>query len=66
MYGSVHSSDYNSRQGSAMQIDNRNDGLTTANEDIEPNEINTEVEIQNTVHHKAIIKARNENYVEFR
>lgn len=32
----------------------------------ESNEITGEIEIQNTVHHKAIIKARNENYLEFK
>ena len=36
-----------------------------AAEEIEANEVNTEVEIQNTAHHKAIIKARNEHYVEY-
>ena len=30
------------------------------------NEISSEVEIQNTAHHKAIIKARNENYTMFK
>ena len=34
-------------------------------EEIEANEINTDVEIQNTPHHKAIVKARNEHYMEF-
>lgn len=64
IYGSVDKNDYNSRQSSALgAIDNRPDGQA---EEIEPNEINTEVEIQNTLHHKSIIKARNENYVEFR
>ena len=30
------------------------------------NEISAEVEVQNTLHHKAIIKARNENYLVFK
>lgn len=30
------------------------------------NEIASEVEIKNTAHHKAIIRARNENYLEFK
>lgn len=30
------------------------------------NEVASQVEIQNTLHHKAIIKARNENYLEFK
>ncbi len=34
--------------------------------DIPENEINTEVTIQNTPHHKAIIKARNEFYLQFK
>lgn len=33
---------------------------------VEENEISTEVEIQNTLHHKAIIKFRNENYLQFK
>jgi len=28
--------------------------------------VNTEIDIQNTVHHKAIVKARNEHYLEFK
>jgi len=63
MYGSTTTNDYNSRQGSALGAEIRPDGQA---EEIEANEINTDVEIQNTLHHKAIIKARNENYVEFR
>lgn len=35
-------------------------------EEIERNEVNSEIDIQNTVHHKAIVKARNENYNEFK
>ena len=57
-YGPVQTAEFNSRMGSAAAD---KDG-----EDIEPNEVNTEVEIQNTVHHKAIVKARNEHYVEFK
>jgi len=30
------------------------------------NELATEVEVENTLHHKAIIRARNENYGEFK
>lgn len=30
------------------------------------NELTAEVEVENTVHHKAIIRARNENYSEFK
>jgi len=33
---------------------------------IPENEINTDVTIQNTLHHKAIIKARNEFYLQFK
>lgn len=33
--------------------------------EVEANEINTEVEIQNTAHHKAIVRQRNEHYLEF-
>ena len=34
--------------------------------EIQDNEISAEVEVQNTLHHKAIIKARNENYLVFK
>ena len=34
--------------------------------EIEGNEITSEIEIQNTAHHKAIVKARNENYTIFK
>ena len=34
--------------------------------DGEGNELSAEVEIQNTLHHKAIVKARNENYLTFK
>lgn len=50
-------SEYNSRVGTAAE---------RVDEEVEPNEINTEIEILNTVNHKAIVKARNENYVVFR
>ena len=33
---------------------------------MQDNEVSAEVEIQNTLHHKAIIKARNENYLLFK
>jgi hypothetical protein len=42
MYGSTTTNDYNSRQSSALGADNRPDGQA---EEIEPNEINTEVDI---------------------
>ena len=35
-------------------------------DDFEKNEITGEVEIQNTAHHKAIVKSRNDNYVTFK
>jgi len=34
--------------------------------DVVENEINTEIEVQNTAHHKSIIKWRNENYTSFK
>lgn len=44
-------------------------GSTTPAEqvsNVKENEINTEVSVKNTNHHKQIVKARNENYDTFR
>lgn len=42
-----------------------NSGATEGGEGIQ-NEIACEVEVQNTMHHKAIIRNRNENYTVFK
>lgn len=34
-------------------------------EEVEANEVNTDIDVMNTAYHKAIIKARNEHYLEF-
>ena len=39
---------------------------TAKEEDFDKNELSAEVEIQNTLHHKAIVRARNENYLDFK
>jgi hypothetical protein len=38
----------------------------SAKSEVQDNELAAEIEIQNTIHHKAIIKARNENYLTFK
>ena len=41
-------------------------GAKSVTNDEDKNEISHEVEIKNTPHHKSIIKARNENYLQFK
>ena len=60
VYGSTTSlnvDDVTSRPGS---------GVKSVQDELPENEITSEIEIQNTTHHKAIIKSRNENYIQFK
>lgn len=53
-------------EGSSIPDNTRPQSSLQDDDSFEKNELTAEVEIQNTAHHKAIIKSRNDNYVTFK